>query len=156
MGHVRPIEPAPVAYKRRVRAVITAMLIAVLLAPYAFRFSRACAIVSDNMWAQGAEMRVYKYDTGDDCWEFTINLYKDGSFAYCEGLLSSYLGFGTWVRQGNVIRFDERRGENEIKHYYFEVKPDALVLDTILARRFFYLTVLDNTEFSLDYVGPVS
>lgn len=45
---------------------------------------------------------------------FSISISEDGTFSYCESMLSSHLGFGTWEIKDDilVLRDDERSGRS--------------------------------------------
>ena len=51
--------------------------------------------------------RFYIYEKEGFGGTFGITLYENGRFSYYEGMLSSHLGFGTWVLEGDILTLTE-------------------------------------------------
>ena len=73
----------------------------------------------------------------------TITFNSDGSFQYYEGLLSSYIGKGSWELEGNTLTLSDDR--NAIN--YFTVENGKLVFQEKDSSNFLYVTVSDRENF---------
>ena len=51
--------------------------------------------------------RIYVWEKEGFGGNFSISLFADGTFQYYEGMLSSYIGMGTWSREGDIITLTE-------------------------------------------------
>ena len=71
-------------------------------------------------------------------------LNSDGSMYYSVGLLSSYLGIGTWELDGDTVTLTTDDG-NFVHH--FAVEDGALVYQAKDSTDFMYLTVSDGEKF---------
>ncbi|MDE6260672.1 MAG: M56 family metallopeptidase, partial [Oscillospiraceae bacterium] len=104
------------------------------------------------IWPYGVSEMVYVRDKGGFGTDFTIQLVHDGSFTYYEGVLSSYIGRGTWTRDGDMICLADKVGENldnvGIKYYYFKVDGGDLVFQAENSAEFIHLDVVDGERFS--------
>ena len=52
--------------------------------------------------------RLYTWEHDGFGGDFTITLYADGTFSYYEGMLSSYIGAGTWTEEMPLTRSPQR------------------------------------------------
>ena len=77
--------------------------------------------------------------------DFTITLNEDGTYRYCEGYLSSYIGFGTWTVENGAVILTEQGGQDAV--YCFAVKDGALVCRKDGSDRFLYTDVTDGDRF---------
>lgn len=121
--------------KRRLVSVL--LLLLVLLA--AGCSSQPAAVTADDLADQ-----VYIYEKEGFGSDFTITLNSDGSMRWCEGLLSSYFGPGTWELDGNTVTLTTDDGKF-VNH--FTVEDGALVYQSAGSTGFMYLTVSDGEKF---------
>lgn len=121
--------------KRRLVSVL--LLLLVLLA--AGCSSQPAAVTADDLADQ-----VYLYEKEGFGGNFAITLNSDGSMRWCEGLLSSYFGRGTWELDGNTVTLTTDDGKF-VNH--FTVEDGALVYQSAGSTGFMYLTVSDGEKF---------
>ena len=93
------------------------------------------------------EAAVYVYEKEGFGGPFTIALYPDGTFQYYEGYLSSYIGFGTWEMDGNLLTLREH-DYGLVNH--FTITPEGLVFQAEGSDNFFYKEVAEGDRF----LGP--
>ena len=90
---------------------------------------------------------------------FSITLFKDGSFYYSASPLSSYIGMGTWTREGDVItlrdgvpdtRFHEDGSASDSGSFVncFRVDGDALVFIEDGSTNFSYRKLADGERLT--------
>jgi len=91
--------------------------------------------------------KTYIYEKDGFHGDFTITLYDNGTFTYCEGLASSYLGMGTWNQDGNTITLhdDEKVGYAFVNHFQFD--GDDLVFMEEASSNFIYVKVKNGEYF---------
>ena len=147
---VKRIAQAP---KRWLWAAVAAVLLAGTVTVCAFGRTEPTQPPEQELWPDGVDVRVYTRDLGGFGGDFNIRLNKDGTFSYYEGLLSSFIGMGTWIREGNVIRLADERDEDHLMYHYFTLEEDALVFRAGESVRFMYVDVADGERFSLTYAG---
>lgn len=119
-------------------------LILFSLAVLIFAFS-ACGEKFDS--AEDYVDRIYTYE-GEGCGgDFSVVLNEDGTFSYYEGFLSSYIGFGTWTSEGEIITLsdDPEFGYELVNR--FRMKNGDLVYVSEGSSGFIYVDVLDGEEF---------
>ena len=92
--------------------------------------------------------KTYLYDGEGFGGGFTITLYEDGTFTYYEGMLSSYIGDGTFVLDGDtvVMTDDGPGGYGFVNH--FRRDGDDLVFVEQGSDNFVYVKVKDGEKFS--------
>ena len=90
------------------------------------------------------EAAVYVYEKEGFGGPFTIALYPDGTFQYYEGYLSSYIGFGTWEMDGNLLTLREH-DYGLVNH--FTITPEGLVFQAEGSDNFFYKEVAEGDRF---------
>lgn len=101
----------------------------------------------------------YEYSGFKDAslWQsFYIIINSDGTFNYCEGLLSSYIGNGTWTLDGTIITLrDIGMGE---RFFCFEVSDNALIFRKDLSDDFTYMRerIENGTRFEKTGEAPTS
>ena len=78
--------------------------------------------------------------------EFAIRINEDGTFSYYEGLLSSYMGRGSWILDNNILVLSDNDGYPLVNH--FEVKDGDLVFLSEASSNFMYVTVADGEHFA--------
>lgn len=79
--------------------------------------------------------------------DFTVTVNEDGSFSYYVGMLSSYIGLGSWSLDGDVLRLKDRENGNLKFENYFRVTKDGLEFIEDGSTNFMYLTVKDGARF---------
>ncbi len=102
-------------------------------------------MVSDKNSDAAYQTYVYKGEGfGGD---FTISIGDDGTFSYYEGMLSSYIGFGTWKLEGDllILSEDEKVGYDFV--HYFEVDENKLIFKEDVSDNFLYVKLKDGEEF---------
>ena len=87
----------------------------------------------------------YQYESEGFGGDFTITLNADGTYAFYEGSLSSYMGGGTWTRDDDTIHMIEENGF-DLK-FTFEIQDDALVYSAAGSDAFLYVDVSDGERF---------
>ena len=87
---------------------------------------------------------MYVYEKEGFGGPFTIELYPDGTFQYYEGYLSSYIGFGTWEMDGNLLTLREH-DYGLVNH--FTITPEGLVFQAEGSDNFFYKEVAEGDRF---------
>jgi len=78
--------------------------------------------------------------------DFTILLMDDGTFTYCEGMLSSYIGYGHWEKDGNILTLSDE-GMGKIRTIVFEVDGNDLIYRADESYGFIYTNPSDGTRF---------
>ena len=136
-----------------------------LLAAFLFIFVfTACSQAEKIYTTEDVAGKIYTYEKEGCGGQFTIKLFENGTFQYYEGMLSSYIGMGTWTLEHNVLclqdqemhRFtdDFSTMEPYIRTNYFRVKQDRLVWLEENSDNFLYVKVSDSERFSAVEVEP--
>lgn len=91
--------------------------------------------------------KTYTYEKEGIMGDFTITLFDDGTFSYYEGMASSYLGFGSWKQDGDIITMtnDGHGGLGPVNHFKFD-KTDLLFVEEG-SSNFIYVKVQDGERF---------
>lgn len=91
--------------------------------------------------------KVYTYEKDGMGGDFNIYIYEDGTFTYYEGMLSSYIGIGTWTVKGSRITLtdDDEMGFAYVNH--FEIVGDNLSFIEKDSDNFLYVKVKDGEVF---------
>lgn len=93
--------------------------------------------------------RTYIYEKDGIGGDFIITINKDGTFFYCEGALSSYLGFGSWTLEGDMLLLsDNAQMAGNSRVNYFKVDGNDLVFLSENSTNFIYVKVADGERFS--------
>ena len=102
------------------------------------------------VWPYGVSEMTYVRDAGGFGGDFTITLRQDGGFQYYEGLLSSYIGSGTWTREDGVICLADEvlKDSAGIRRHYFTLEDGDLIFRAEGSAAFMYLDVEDGERFS--------
>ena len=90
--------------------------------------------------------RIYVWEKDGFGGQFYISLFEDGTFQYYEGMLSSYIGMGTWERDGDIITLTE----NDIGYgfvFKFKVSYGDLLFIKEGSDKFIYTNVEDGDRF---------
>lgn len=88
----------------------------------------------------------YTYEKDGFGGRFHIQLQEDHQFSYYEGLLSSYIGMGTWNLDGNILTLTDDTGINFVNR--FEVDGGDLVFQSEGSTNFMHVKVADGEKFS--------
>lgn len=92
--------------------------------------------------------KTYLYDGEGFGGSFTITLYEDGTFTYYEGMLSSYIGTGSFMLDGDtVIMTDDGHGGYGLVNH-FRHDGDDLVFVEQDSDNFVYVKVKDGEKFN--------
>lgn len=99
--------------------------------------------VSENVIPGGY---IYEKDGFPD--KFGIRLYNNGEFTYYAGSFSSYVGYGNWALDGDILILTENPDYRE-KSKVFRFKADGDTLSYIAegSDNFMYITVSDGEKF---------
>ena len=89
--------------------------------------------------------KTYVYDKEGFGSDFIISFYENNKFYYCEGMLSSYMAYGTWKIKNNIITL-----QDEDPHFYnsFILKENKLIWQEKTSSNFLYLKISDGDTFS--------
>lgn len=118
----------------------------------------ACGQTEPIYTAEDVAGKTYTYEKEGCGSSFTIDLFEDGTFQYYEGMLSSYIGLGTWTLDGNNVlcmkdqemhRFSEdfTTMEPYVRINYFKVEEDCLVWMAENSDNFLYVDVVGGERF---------
>lgn len=96
--------------------------------------------------------KIYTY-IGDNQSEFefdrfTITINEDGTFSYYETMISSYIGWGKWTREGDVLTLSD---DPELCYpfvNYFKVDGEDLVFIEEGSSNFLYKKIKDGERFT--------
>lgn len=91
--------------------------------------------------------RSYIYEGGGFGGDFSITLDEDGTFSYYEGLLSSYIGFGSWTVEGDIITLTEDPEGTYGFVNHFRMEDGDLVFVSEGSSDFLYVDVSDGERF---------
>ena len=112
-----------------------------------------CTICFCGCSSEGDEQAVigktFVYEEQGFGGNFAITINEDGTFQYYEGMLSSYIGIGSWeVEDGKItITDDPNLCGNERKNT-FEIKKDSLIWIEQGSDNFIYIKLEDGASFS--------
>lgn len=83
--------------------------------------------------------------------DFVLSINEDGTFTYCEGNLSSYLGYGEWTLEDDILTIsdDVRMAGNE-RINRFKVDEGNLIFQETDSDNFIYVKVADGEKFICD------
>lgn len=85
---------------------------------------------------------IYTYEGDGFGGDFTITIKENGTFEYYEGGLSSFIGRGTWEREGNLVTLQERT-----KRHRFRVTEEGLEFIAQDSNNFGYVQLEDGARF---------
>lgn len=91
--------------------------------------------------------RMFTYEKSGFGGEFTIRIFGDGTFTYYEGMLSSYIGIGTWRVEEDVLILMDTGLESYTRHFRFRVENGYLYYMTEASDAFTYVDVADGDRF---------
>lgn len=90
----------------------------------------------------------YVYEKGGFPDKFGIRLYENGEFTYYAGSLSSYVGYGNWALDGDILMLTENpdyRGKSKV--FRFKIDGDTLSYIAEGSDNFMYIQVSDGEKF---------
>lgn len=89
----------------------------------------------------------YRYEEEGFGGDMTITLKEDGTYAFCEGPLSSYMGGGTWHVYYNAVYMTEENGYD--LSFMFGIEDGELLYVAMGSDEFPYVHVKDMGRFLL-------
>lgn len=89
--------------------------------------------------------RLYTWEHDGFGGDFTITLYADGTFSYYEGMLSSYIGAGTWTEENRIITLKDNTGLVLVNHFRFD-NGDLIFMEEN-SDNFLYVDVRNGDRF---------
>lgn len=98
----------------------------------------------------GSLAKTYVYEKGGFGSDFSLTLNEDGTFTYYAGMLSSYIGYGKWSVQGNILTITETNDRVN----RFRINGDDLVFISEGSENFMYVKVGDGERFIACPVVP--
>ncbi len=107
----------------------------------------ACSLVSvrKNNETDITE-KTYLYEKEGFGGDFTITIQKDGHFSYYVGMLSSYIGSGSWTLDGDILTLTDDSLDFVNR---FRVEGEELVFISEGSTNFMYLKVSDGERFTV-------
>lgn len=93
----------------------------------------------------GIPSGLYQYEDEGFGGDFTITFSSDGTYTFCEGALSSYMGGGRWFAERKLVYLNEENGFD--LHFCFQLSEDALIFIEELSDQFPYVKVPDGGRF---------
>lgn len=90
--------------------------------------------------------KTYVYENEGFGGNFAIRLQEGHAFSYYEGLLSSYIGIGTWSLDGDTLTLTDDTGADIANR--FKVDGKDLVFQAEGSTNFTYVKVADGEKFS--------
>ena len=102
------------------------------------------------VWPYGVSEMTYVRDAGGFGGDFAVTLNQDGTFSYYAGLLSSYIGMGTWTQEDGVVCLADEglKDSAGIRRHYFTLEDGDLIFRAEGSAAFMYLDVEDGERFS--------
>ncbi|MBQ6594110.1 MAG: hypothetical protein IJH78_00415 [Clostridia bacterium] len=108
-----------------------------------------CGIASAEEFVDGSDIAgTYRYEGEGFGGDFTITLNADGTYAFYEGYLSSYMGGGTWNRDDDTVHMIEENGFD--LRFTFEIRDGVLVYSAAGSDAFPCVDVSDGDRFLPD------
>ncbi len=92
--------------------------------------------------------KTYLYEKDGFGGSFTIQLRDDGSFTYYEGMLSSYIGIGSWTLVDGIVTLSDDDDVGYPLVNRFRVDGEDLVFIAEGSSNFVYIDVSDGQRFS--------
>ncbi len=97
---------------------------------------------SDSVRQADIAGKTFCYEKEGFCGDFTITLNKDGTASYCVGMLSSYVGSGTWTLEEDILTISDDPFRNR-----FQLTDGTLVFLADDSTNFMHLKVSDGERF---------
>ncbi len=89
----------------------------------------------------------YRYEGEGFGGDFSITLNADGTYTFCEGPLSSYLGMGTWNTWYNAVYMTENEETGFELEFMFGIEDGSLIYIAMGSDEFPYVRVSDGERF---------
>ena len=103
---------------------------------------------NENMVA--GKMYIYTGESFSDMENdnFVITINEDGTFTYCESMLSSYIGIGEWSVEDGILTLsdDEKMGYPLVNHFLIDGEDIIFVEED--SSNFVYIEVKDGERFT--------
>lgn len=115
----------------------------------AFFIIMLCTGCSNAVKADEISNKTYAYEKKDFEIDFKITLNEDGTFSYCEGPISSYLGVGQWTLKGDILLLTDDGEPAKPLVNYFKVEGGELVFQSEKSSNFTYVKVADGERFTV-------
>ncbi len=103
--------------------------------------------VTDGRTDGMAAGKTYTYEGEGFGGDFVIQINEDGFFSYYEGLLSSYLGAGTWTLEDDILVLSDNAEMGHPFVNYFRLDGKDLVFLAENSSNFIYVKVKDGERF---------
>lgn len=93
--------------------------------------------------------RSYCYEKEGLCGEpFSITIQKDGKYSYYEGPISSYLGYGSWTLEDDILVLTDETGYPFVNR--FRVEGEDLIFISEGSTNFMLINVEDGERFTAE------
>ncbi len=130
----------------RVERLICSMLVLVM----SVMFLQGCGEQASQQVDVAGRVYTYTGETfgGMDFDSFTISINEDGTYSYYESMLSSYIGFGKWSVEGDILTLTE---DDKIGYpfvYYFKIDGEDILYIEEGSSNFIYTDVKDGERFT--------
>lgn len=104
----------------------------------------------EESFAYPLDRRIYEWEKGGSGSAFQIILFGDGRYSYYTGMLSSYMGYGTWEESDGILTLRENTGYPFVFRFYMEETALRYIAEG--SSGFMYVSVKDGDRF---YSVPV-
>mgnify|MGYP000856616860 CR=1 FL=1 len=132
-----------------IRAIVVSGILVITVLCGAIILSASAQRQNDLSKASDIVGKTYTYEKEGFGSNFTIQIKDDGTFNYYEGVLSSYIGKGKWILDGDILLIsDDVQSEEYARENYFKVSGNDLVFISENSTNFLYLEVADGERFS--------
>ena len=117
----------------------------------------ALSILAISLLCTGCARQTQKADIADKTYVyendgfggiFTIMLDGDGTFAYYEGFLSSYVGIGSWTLDGETLVLVNDKANGDPRENRFKIVDGDLVFQAENSSNFTHIKVADGDKFT--------
>ncbi len=128
--------------KKRICSILLMTLVLLCLQGCGEEKQKEIAVAGKVYTYTGEEQSEFEMD------KFTITIFEDGTFSYYETLISSYIGFGQWTLEGDILTLED---DPQVCYYRinrFKVDGDDLVFIEDGSSNFLYKKVKDGERFS--------
>lgn len=96
----------------------------------------------------GIVNKTYTYENDGFGSDFTIQINQDGTFEYCVGKFSSYIGHGQWTLEDDILTLcDDTQAPLGKKNYFKIDEDDHLVFMAENSTNFTSIEVADGEKF---------
>ncbi len=92
--------------------------------------------------------KIFFYEKEGFGGNFFITVQDDGTFTYYEGALSSYLGFGSWTLEGDLLTLTDTVREDHPRVFCFRFTGNELIFIAEKSDEFTFVKVADGERFT--------